>query len=249
MRLSRWLLASVMAVAAFPASAPAEPTLSIESTCFRPGEFVDLHLAGFEPNSFVALEYRGAFLPHFSKPLAPFVALGVAEINSQGIGGTTFVSEEHSISGSTETRLRFFATDYVTGEPVAQVDSKQTVFHVEWGFGEGRPPNESQRLLGYGFTAGERLYVHRVRQAGGNASTREVAVLEQPCGTITTSLPRFASPNPAPGRWRLQLDASPTFHRRTRPNVHFALDVRRRNGRSRIVSERWRTVSTEGLTP
>jgi hypothetical protein len=234
-----------MAVAAFPSSASAAPTLSIERACFRPGEFVNLHLEGFDPNSFVALEYRGAFVPDFSKPLAPFVAIGVTETDGQGNAGTTFVSEEHSISGSTETRLRFFATDYVTGEPVAQVDSKQTVFRVERGSGIGRAPDEAQRLVGHGFTVGERLYVHRVRPGGATAATREAAVLEQPCGNVTTRLPRFAGASPAPGRWRVQLDASPTYHRRTRPNVHLAIDVDRRNGRSRIVSERWRTVSAE----
>lgn len=199
------VLPSIAAVAlALPATAPAA-SLSVDRSCYGPGERVKLSGGGYTANGPVALSVSGR-------------QLGIGTANAVGELAIDLPAPSIQARQRTDT---FVATDQTNLSLTATAAIKLTSLDVDVTPKNGNPA-KAKRVVARGFTRGRTLYAH-VRR-GSSKRNVKVGRLKGACGTLNVKRRLFPA-NAKSGVYNVQFDTKRTYSAKTAPQVAFVVTV------------------------
>lgn len=205
MKLRTVVLPSLATLAlALPAAAPAA-TLSVDKSCYGPGEAVKFSGGGYTASGPVALSVGGR-------------QLGVGNANAVGEFAATIPAPQIDGKQRTDT---FTATDQTNLALTAIAPVKLTSLNVKVTPKNGNP-GRTKRIVARGFTNGRTLYAH-IRRSGGKRNV-EIGRLKGACHTLKVKRKLFAS-NAATGVYNVQFDTKKKYSAKARPQVAFLVTV------------------------
>jgi hypothetical protein len=205
LKLRTAILPSLAVVAlAAPAAAPAA-SLSVDKSCYGPGEQVKFSGGGYTASGPVSLSVSGQ-------------QLGVTDANPVGEIAASIPAP--SIKGKQRTDV-FTAADQTNLALTATVPVKLTSLNVKVTPKNG-DPSKAKRIVARGFTTGRTLYAH-VRR-GSSKRNVKVGKLKGACKTLSVKRKLFLA-NAQAGVYKVQFDTKRTYSAKTVPQVSFLVTV------------------------
>jgi hypothetical protein len=213
------LVPSLVALAlAVPATASAA-TLSVNKSCYGPGDAVVLSGTGFTPNNQAAVSITGQ-------------QLGLANVNPIGEFEVTVPAPSIRAKRRTDTVT---ATDQANLALTASVPVQLSSLDVKVTPKNG-DPSKRKKIVARGFTTGEVLWAH-VRRSG-KARNVKIGKLKSACKTITKKRRIFPA-DAAVGVYTVQFDTKRKYSSKTRPNITFLVTVFRTFRPASVSSTNW----------
>ena len=189
---------------AVPAAAPAA-SLSVNKSCYGPGEQVNFSGGGYTANGQVAVSVGGQ-------------QLGVT--NANPVGEIAVDLPAPSIKGKERTDV-FTATDEMNLALTANAPVRLTSLNVKVTPKNG-DPSKAKRIVARGFTSGKTLWAH-VRR-GKNKRNVKVGKLKGACKTLDVRRKIFL-PDAVAGVYNVQFDSKRKYSSKTAPQVSFLVTV------------------------
>jgi len=198
------LPALAIAALAMPAAAPAA-SLSVDKSCYGPGERVAFSGGGYTASGPVALSVGGQQL---------------GTTNANAVGEIAADLPAPTIRGKRRTDL-FTATDQTNLSLVANAPVRLTSLDVRVTPRNG-DPSKAKRVVARGFTSGRTLYAH-VRRSGKLRNVR-IGQLGGACHTLDVKRRIFLA-NAQAGVYNVQFDTRRRYTAKTAPQVSFLVTV------------------------
>lgn len=189
---------------AAPAAAPAA-TLSVDKSCYGPGEAVKFSGGGYTAGGPVALSVGGQ-------------QLGAAAANQVGEIAATIPAP--GIKGKQRTDV-FTATDETNLSLVATAPVRLTSLNVKVTPKNGDPA-KAKRVVARGFTSGRTLWAHV--QRGSAKRNVKVGRLKGACHTLDVKRKLFLA-NAQAGVYSVHFDTRRRYSSKTAPQVTFLVTV------------------------
>lgn len=205
MKLRTAVLPSLVAIAFLAPATASAATLSVNKTCYGPGEKIAFSGGGFTPSGPVALSVSGR-------------QLGVGAANA--VGEIDVSVSAPDIDGKRRTDF-YTATDQTDLSLTAGVPVHLTSLNVKVTPKNGNPA-KAKRVVARGFTSGKTLYAH-VRR-GKSKRNVKVGKLEGACRTLDVKRKLFLA-NAKDGLYSVQFDTKRRYSAKARPQVSFLVTV------------------------
>lgn len=196
-------IAAVVALAA-PVAADAA-SLSVNKSCYGPGEAVKFSGGGYTANGPVAVSVGGQ-------------QLGTTTANPVGEIAVTLPAP--NIDGKERTDT-FTATDQTNIALVATAPVRLSALNVKVTPRNG-DPTKAKRVVARGFTTGRTLYAH-VRRGKAKRNVK-IGRLKGACHALDVKRKLFL-PNAQAGIYNVQFDTKRKYSSKTKPNVSFLVTV------------------------
>ena len=202
-RLTVLLAASVAAV--LPASAQAATSLTVDAPCYVAGSPIAVAGTEFGPGNTVFAEGEQMFA---SVPAGADGALS-ATLKAPSLGaeiGPTFKTftldaTDQTTRATASTTFKVANLTFATNGGIKSPQEKRT-----WGFS------------GFLQKPGKPIYGH-FRQGGKTRANYRFGVPTGPCGMLKKRAPGIPAKRLRTGKWKIQVDFEPRFHRKTSPRV------------------------------
>jgi len=205
LKLRTAVLSTLVAVAlAAPATASAA-SLSVNKSCYGPGEKIAFSGSGFTPNGEVALSVSGR-------------QLGVTTAN--GVGEIAASTGAPAIRGKRRSDF-YTAVDQTNLSLSAGVPVRLTSLNVKVTPKNGNPA-KAKRVVARGFTTGKVLWAHLRR--GEARRNVKIGRLKGACKTLTVKRQLFPA-NAKDGLYSVSFDTKRTYSAKQRPQVSFLVTV------------------------
>lgn len=205
MKLRNAVLPGLVALAlAAPATASAA-TLSVNKSCYGPGEKISFSGSGYTPNGEVALSVSG-------RQLGVTTANGVGEIAAST--GAPVIKAKRRIDVYT-------AVDQINLALTARAPVHVSSLNVKVTPKNGNPA-KAKRIVARGFTTGKVLWAH-VRRGDAKRNVK-IGKLKGACKTLNVKRQIFPA-NAKDGLYNVSFDTKRTYSAKTRPQVSFLVTV------------------------
>jgi len=205
LKLRTAVLSSLVALALVAPVTASAATLSVNKSCYGPGEKITFSGGGFTPSGPVALTLNGR-------------QLGIGSANP--VGEFEVSTAAPSIKGKRRTDL-YTATDQTDLALTAGVPVHLTALNVKVTPQNGNPSKE-KRVVARGFTTGKVLWAH-VRRGKAKRNVR-VGELKGACRTLDVERKLFLD-NAKDGLYNVQFDTKRKYSAKTVPQVSFLVTV------------------------
>lgn len=205
MKLRIAVLPSLVAIALVAPVTASAASLSVNKSCYGPGEEIAFSGGGFTPNGEVAVSVSGR-------------QLGLTTANSIG---EISVSDGAPIIKSKQRTDFYTATDQANLSLTANVPVHLTSLDVKVTPKNGNPA-KAKRVVARGFTTGKVLYAH-VRR-GKSKRNVKVGKLKGACKTLDVKRKLFKA-DAKDGLYNVQFDTKRKYSAKTRPQVAFLVTV------------------------
>jgi hypothetical protein len=205
LKLRTAVLPSLVAVALVAPATASAASLSVDKTCYGPGEKIALSGSGFTPNGEVAVSVSGR-------------QLGVTTAN--GVGEITVSTGAPVIKA--KRRVDFYtAVDQMNLSLAARAPVHLTSLNVKVTPKNGNPA-KAKRVVARGFTTGKVLWAH-VRRGDAKRNVK-IGKLKGGCKTLNVKRKLFPA-NAKDGLYNVSFDTKRTYSAKKRPQVSFLVTV------------------------
>ena len=221
MKLRTAVLPGLVALALVAPATASAATLSVDKSCYGPGDEVAFSGVGFTPNGPVALSVSGQ-------------QLGVGTVNPVGEFEVSLSAPD--IRGKKRTDV-FTATDQTDLSLTASTPVLLTSLNVKVTPTNGNPA-KAKRVVARGFTSGKVLWAHV--QRGKNKRNVKVGKLEGACKTLDVKRKLFKA-DAKDGLYSVHFDTKRKYSKKTIPQISFQVVVFHtfKPASASAVGERW----------
>jgi hypothetical protein len=205
MNLLRCIGSVVVVVLAAAASASADPTVTLDRTCYSPGDAITRTGTGFTPAA------QATESVSFQTETLPVISLGSiagATLTIDAQGGFKDVVRAPKLrrpdKDYSEIAIDTFTDAANPTKPATArwTLADWTVYVGAWAERAARP-GEAMTVYAFGWTTrGTVLYMHYYRGTKRYKTVR-VGRLQGPCGDLSKRLKQFPFAHPKPGAWRV----------------------------------------------
>lgn len=199
------MLPSLVAIALVVPVTASAATLSVNKTCYGPGEEIAFSGGGYTPNSPVAISVSGR-------------QLGLTTANS--VGEIAVSDGAPAIKGKRRTDF-YTATDQANLSLTAGAPVHLTSLNVKVTPKNGNPA-KAKRVVARGFTTGNVLWAH-VRRGKAKRNVK-IGKLKGACKTLDVKRKLFLA-DAEDGLYNVQFDTKRKYSAKTVPQVGFLVTV------------------------